>query len=123
VDISGDPMPFLLERLQQPQITLADHVAAQIQRLVECRPYVAPGDVHVCDFGMPAIVDFGTGVRDQERYSVALASAITRYEPRLRDLKLEWLPSGRTLVVTGTLQWEAEHHAFRFELPMQGSVA
>ncbi|GGA21040.1 GPW/gp25 family protein [Dyella nitratireducens] len=116
-------MPFLLERLQSPQITLADHVAAQIQRLVECRPYVARGGVHVCDFGMPAIVDFGTGLRDQERYGAALASAIAQYEPRLSDLKLEWQPSGRTLVVTGRLQQEAENHAFRFELPMQGAVA
>jgi predicted component of type VI protein secretion system len=116
-------MPFLLERLQHPQITLADHVAAQIQRLVECRPYVAPGDVHVCDFGMPAIVDFGTGLRDQERYGMALASAIAQYEPRLHEIKLDWLPSGRTLVVTGRLQHEAESHPFRFELPMQGSIA
>src|SRR5579859_5321103 len=116
-------MPFLLERLQSPQFALADHVAAQIQRLVECRPYIAPGGVHVCDFGMPAIVDFGSGLHDQERYGAALANAIARYEPRLRDLKLEWLPSGRTLVVIGCLQQEAENHAFRFELPMQGSAA
>lgn len=116
-------MPFLLERLQQTQATLADHVARQIQRLVECRPYIAPGGVHVCDFGMPPIVDFGTGLSDQERYGAALAKAIAQYEPRLRDLKLEWMPSGRTLVVTGCLQQEAENHAFRFELPLLGSAA
>jgi predicted component of type VI protein secretion system len=116
-------MPFLLERLQHPSVSLADQVAAQIQRLVECRPYIAPGGVHVCDFGMPPIVDFGTGLRDQERYGAALASAIARYEPRLRDLKLDWLPNGRTVIVTGQLQQEQDTHAFRFELPLQGSFA
>jgi predicted component of type VI protein secretion system len=116
-------MPFLLERLQHPPVTLADRVSAQIQRLVECRPYIVAGGVHVCDFGMPLIVDFGTGLSDQERYSAALASAIGQYEPRLREVKLEWLPTGRTLVVTGRLLHEAENHAFRFELPMQGSAA
>ncbi|WP_266171044.1 GPW/gp25 family protein [Dyella subtropica] len=116
-------MPFLLERLQHAHASLADHVAAQIQRLVECRPYIAPGGVHVCDFGMPAIVDLGTGLHDQERYGAALTKAIAQYEPRLRDLRLEWLPSGRTLVVTGRLQQEAENHSFRFELPMQGAAA
>ena len=116
-------MTFLLERLQHVQTGLAEQVTAQIQRLVECRPYIAPGGVHVCDFGMPSIIDFGSGRHDQERYGAALAKAIAQYEPRLHDLKLEWLPSGRTLVVAGRLQHEAQSHPFRFELPLQGATA
>ena len=128
-------MQYLMERLVNradptmglaPPFDLADAVAAQLQRIVLCRPDMAASGVRMDDFGMPSIVDEGTGLRDLEAYGARLARAIARYEPRLRDVSLEWLASGRamspwTLVVRGRLVDGIELHAFRFDLPAGGA--
>lgn len=130
-------MQFLMERLvnrtdpemgQEPPFDLASAVAAQIQRIVECRPYVGGRGISVCDFGMPNIVEFGIGMVDHERYGAKLADAIARYEPRLHDVRLEWWPTGkalrpRTLIVHGMLKEDSEPSVFRFELPCPDEVA
>lgn len=129
-------MQFLMERLvnrtdpgmgQSPPFDLAAAVAAQIQRIVECRPFAGGRDMHVCDFGMPTIVDFGIGMHDHERYGTRLAEAIARYEPRLRAVRLEWISRGHALrpyalVVHGQLHIDDEPSAFRFEMPCPDDV-
>jgi predicted component of type VI protein secretion system len=130
-------MQFLMERLvnrsepdmgQAPPFDLIAAVAAQIQRIVECRPYVAALGARVCDFGMPPIVDTGIGLLEHERYGVRLLAAIARFEPRLRAPRLEWLVTGRllrpyALVVHGSVQIEGEPSIFRFELPHPDDMA
>ena len=127
-------MQYLMERLVNradpamglaPPFDLAEAVAAQLQRIVLCRPDVAANGVRLDDFGMPCIVDQGTGRSDLEAYGARLARAIARYEPRLRDVRLEWLPSGQvlspqTLVVHGHLIDSAEPRMFRFDVPGNG---
>ena len=130
-------MQFLMERLvnrsepgmgQAPPFDPIAAVAAQIQRIVECRPYVAARGARVCDFGMPPIVDSGIGLVDHERYGARLLAAICRFEPRLRTPRLEWLVTGKSLrpyalVVHGSVQVEGEPSAFRFELPRPDDMA
>jgi predicted component of type VI protein secretion system len=127
---------FLMERLVnrtdvdmglEPPFELAGAVAAQIQRIVECRPYAGTRGERVCDFGMPTIVDFGIGMRDHESYGERLFHAISRYEPRLQNVRLEWLSTGRplrpyALVVHGMLLQDGELSAFRFELPRSDDI-
>ena len=64
---------FLLERLvnrSEPDMGLAPPfdpaaaIAAQIQRIVECRPYEGARGAKVCEFGMPPIVDTSIGMTD-----------------------------------------------------------
>lgn len=130
-------MQFLMERLinrsepdmgQAPPFDPMAAVAAQIQRIVECRPYVAARSARVCDFGMPPIVDTGIGLVEHERYGARLLAAIARFEPRLRAPRLEWLATGKSLrpyalVVHGNVQIEDEPSAFRFELPYLDDLA
>ncbi len=124
-------MQFLLERLVNradptrglaPAFDLADAVAAQIQRIVACRPDVGARHLPIDVFGMPSIVDTSIGLHDMETYGARLARAIAHYEPRLHDVTLEWLPTGQplcpqTLVVHGRLLGAAERRSFRFDLP------
>lgn len=124
-------MQFLMERLVNrtepdmglaPPFDLAAAIAAQIQRIVECRPYIGPGGARVCEFGMPPIVDTGIGLSDHERYGQRLLAGIARYEPRLISPRLEWMATGRalrphTLVIHGSIIEEDEPVVFRFELP------
>jgi predicted component of type VI protein secretion system len=126
---------YLMERLVNradpamglaPPFDLAEAVAAQLQRIVMNRPDVAASGVHLDDFGMPAIVEQGRGLKDLEAYGARLARAIARYEPRLRDVTVEWLASGRALsprnlVVRGRLVDGVELHAFRFDMPTGGA--
>ncbi|MGO4702991.1 hypothetical protein [Dyella sp. 2RAB6] len=130
-------MQFLMERLvnrSEPGMGKArpfdpiGAVAAQIQRIVECRPYVAIGGARVCDFGMPPIVDTGIGLPDHERFGARLLEAIARFEPRLRAPRLEWLATGSAikpyaLVVHGIVQVENQSSTFRFELPCPDDLA
>ncbi len=130
-------MQFLLERLvnrSEPDMGLAPPfdpvgaIAAQIQRIVECRPYEAARGAKVCEFGMPPIVDISIGMTDRERYGARLLAAILRFEPRLRGPRLEWLVTGSAqrpyaLVVHGHVSIEGESHPFRFELPCPESLA
>jgi predicted component of type VI protein secretion system len=130
-------MQFLMERLvnrsepdmgQAPPFDPIAAVAEQIQRIVECRPYVAARGARVCDFGMPPIVDTGIGLLEHERYGERLLAAIARFEPRLRMPRLEWLVTGKAirpyaLVVHGSVQVEGEPNAFRFELPRPDDLA
>lgn len=104
---------------------LKDAVAAQLERIVLCRPQVA-GGVRLNDFGMPSVVELRGGRVDLESYGALLKKAIQRYEPRLRDVRVEWTASGkplspRTLVVLGFLP--EEQGAFRYELPDGGAIA
>jgi len=128
---------FLMERLVNrtessmglaPPFDLASAVAAQIQRIVECRPYIGPRGARICDFGMPTIVDTSIGMSDHERYGVRLLDAIARYEPRLHAPRLEWLSTGKALrpyalVVHGGLVQDNEPIVFRFELPCPDDLA
>ena len=128
---------FLMERLvnrsepdmgQAPPFDPIGAVAAQIQRIVECRPYVGLGGARVCDFGMPPIVDTGIGLPDHERFGARLLEAIARFEPRLRAPRLEWLATGRALkpyalVVHGSVQVDNQPSTFRFELPCPDELA
>lgn len=130
-------MQFLMERLVnrtdpdmglEPPFDLATAIAGQIQRIVECRPFTGGRDMRVCDFGMPNIVDSGTGMNDHERYGARLAEAIARYEPRLHDTRLEWMSTGQplrphTLVVHGRLLQDDQPSLFRFELPCPDDIA
>jgi predicted component of type VI protein secretion system len=122
VDRSGGvagPVPF----------DLAAAVAAQLQRIVGCRPDMGAPGVRLDDFGMPAVVELGVGRRDGEAYGARLLDAIARYEPRLREVRLEWLPTGRALgprklVVHGCLiEGGEEPRAFRFEMPAEDARA
>jgi predicted component of type VI protein secretion system len=104
---------------------LANAVAAQVERIVLCRPQVASG-VRLNDFGMPSVVEMGGGRVDLEAYGALLRRAIERYEPRLRNVSVAWTPSGRalsprTLVVVGELTGDAG--PFRFELADGGMAA
>jgi predicted component of type VI protein secretion system len=122
---------FLLERLVNrtdpdmglaPPFDLADAVMAQVQRIVSCRSDVAARSIAIDGFGLPGIVDTGGGVHDLERYGDRLARAIARYEPRLRDITVEWVATGRALqpralVVHGCLPGSDEPTTFRFEMP------
>lgn len=128
---------FLLERLvnrSEPDMGLAPPfdpaaaIAAQIQRIVECRPYEGAWGAKVCEFGMPPIVDTSIGMTDHERFGARLLAAIARFEPRLRAPRLEWLASGEALrpyalVVHGNVSIQGETHPFRFELPSPDSLA
>lgn len=130
-------MQFLLEKLVNredpgmgiaPRFDLAEAVAAQIQRLVQCRPDVAAGDIRIDDFGMPSIVEFGPGETDAGRFGAWLLRAIARYEPRLHAPRLQWVATGRplspwALQVHGHLRGEEEERVFRFELPGAGRPA
>jgi predicted component of type VI protein secretion system len=122
---------FLMERLVNradvnmglaPPFDLAEAVRAQIQRIVASRSDVAGRIVRVDDFGMPSIVEASTGGRDLDNYGERLARAIAQYEPRLRDIRLEWVATGRslrpkTLVVHGCLVGSSEPSSFRFDMP------
>lgn len=125
-------MQFLMERLvdradeaagQVPPFDLAGAVAAQLQRIVACRPNLGAPGVPVGDFGLPSVVELGVGQRDLDAYGVRLLKAIARYEPRLREVRLEWLQNGRApgpraLVVHGCLAADGgEPRVFRFEMP------
>lgn len=128
---------FLLERLvnrSEPDMGLAPPfdpvaaVAAQIQRIVECRPYEGVRGARVCEFGMPPIVDTSIGMTDHERFGARLLAAIASFEPRLRMPRLEWLATGEAmrpyaLVVHGNVLIEGEANPFRFELPCPESLA
>lgn len=130
-------MQFLLERLVNrtdpsmglaPAFDMADAVAAQIQRIVACRPDVGARDLPIDAFGMPSIVHTSIGLHDMETYGARLARAIAHYEPRLQDVRLEWLPTGmplrpQTLVVHGRLVGSVELRSFRFELPASCETA
>ena len=124
-------MQFLMERLVNrtdpqmgcaPPFDLAGAVAEQIQRIVECRPFAGGRGMRVCDFGMPNIVETSIGMADHEVYATQLAAAIARFEPRLHNMRLEWIATSqplrpRTLVVHGHLLQEDDVSVFRFELP------
>lgn len=129
-------MQFLMERLVNradpgrglaPAFDLAGAVAAQLQRIVMCRPGMGAPGVAVDDFGMPNLVELGVGQRDLDAYGARLLRAIARYEPRLREVRLEWLATGRALspqamVVHGRLvDGNDEPRVFRFELPTGGA--
>lgn len=130
-------MQFLLERLvnrSEPDMGLAPPfdpaaaIAAQIQRIVECRPYAGVRGAKVCEFGMPPVVDTSIGMTDHERFGARLLAAIARFEPRLRTPRLEWLATGQAtrpyaLVVHGHVLVEGEANPFRFELPCPDSLA
>lgn len=130
-------MQFLMERLINrtdptkglaPPFDLAEAVAAQIQRIAQCRPDVAGRGIRIDDFGTPSIVEASIGQHDLDAWAARLAQAIARYEPRLREVRLEWLATGRalspqTLVVHGCLDGGAEPRMFRFEMPGIGSAA
>ncbi|RAP57882.1 hypothetical protein [Oleiagrimonas sp. MCCC 1A03011] len=124
-------MQFLLEKLvnrdepgmgKAPPFELAAAVAEQIQRLVQCRPSVASGDIRIDDFGMPSIVEFGIGSSDRERYGRWLMRAIAHYEPRLLEPRLEWVEGDRdsltaALKIHGRLPGESTAREFRFAVP------
>ncbi|MBB3228065.1 putative component of type VI protein secretion system [Luteibacter sp. Sphag1AF] len=130
-------MQFLMERLVNrtdtglglaPPFDLAQAVAAQIQRIVECRPFRGANDARVCDFGMPPIVDSGIGMPDHQVYGSHLIEAIVRFEPRLLAPRLEWVTTGKALrpyamVVHGNLWQNNEPAPFRFEMPCPGDMA
>lgn len=130
-------MQFLMERLVSragdamgpaPPFDLAAAVAAQLQRIVGCRPGVGAPGVPLDGFGMPNVVELGVGRRDLDAYGARLLQAIARYEPRLRQVRLEWLPTGqalgpRRLVVHGCLADGGEPRPFRFEMPAEEARA
>jgi predicted component of type VI protein secretion system len=106
-----------------PPFELAAAVAAQLQRIVACRPNMGAPGMPVGDFGLPAVVELGVGQRDLDAYGARLLKAIARHEPRLRAVRREWASTGRVqgprkLVVHGCLVGEGEDaRAFRFEMP------
>ncbi|MET0256343.1 MAG: hypothetical protein ABW193_11120 [Luteibacter sp.] len=111
-------MQYLMEKLVAAPFDLGDAIAAQLERIVLCRPQVA-GGVRLNEFGMPSVVELGGGRADLDAYGAMLRKAIERYEPRLRDARVEWAPthralSPRALVVTGQLSGDGG--PFRFEL-------
>lgn len=131
-------MRFLMERLAEganqvtglaPPFELAGAIAAQLQRIVACRPNLGAPGMPVGDFGMPAVVELGIGQRDLDAYGARLLQEIARHEPRLRDVRLEWAPAGRVsgprrLVVHGRLGDDGgEPRAFRFEIPSAQACA
>lgn len=122
-------MAFLLERLAQA----GDHhgaipvrsdvrgaIAAQIQRIVACRPRSGGGSA-LLDFGMPSPVDVARGGEEGlSGYASRLARLIGDNEPRLRDVSVilatdEGSVGGR-LVVSGILADAGEEQPFRLEL-------
>lgn len=130
-------MRFLMERLEYadkaaglaPPFELAGAVAAQLQRIVACRPNLGAPGMPVGDFGMPSVVELGVGQRDLDAYGARLLEAIARHEPRLRDVRLEWTQGGRApgphrLVVHGCLATDGgEPRTFRFEMPPADACA
>lgn len=98
-------MHYLFERLAaavsrpaQPQ-ALADAVAAQIQRIVATRPREAGDTSDLLGFGMLNVVDVsaagGVGLR---RYADRLARMIERFEPRLANVQVAFVPDRNPLM-------------------------
>lgn len=126
-------MQFLLEKLASAGAGLpreeaaADAkaaIAAQIQRIVSCRPWDSGEGGALLDFGMPSPVDVAYhGGESLDLYAARLARLIARHEPRLLNVSVSVeadagpnAASPWRLVVSGVLGDGAEEPSFQFAL-------
>ncbi|MBL8512250.1 MAG: hypothetical protein JNM52_11470 [Betaproteobacteria bacterium] len=132
-------MQYLLERLvierlpdgRAEPFDISAAIGMQIQRLLACRPQ-EPGGSSVFkgeslySFGMPSVTELGRNNSDAlKRYGRLLALQIERYEPRLKNVRIEIKPAvngafphapARLLVIAQLAETD-EEQIFSFDTP------
>lgn len=132
-------MQYLLERLVTERLPdgrtepfdLSAAIGAQIQRVLACRPRQQGGnelykEESLYSFGMPNVTELGRNNSDAlKRYRRLLALQIERYEPRLKNVRIEIKPAAHgafphapeQLVVIAQLAETDEEQIFSFDVP------
>jgi len=99
-------MQYLLERLADPpqlrsstaydgagDFDIRQAVLAQIRRIAANRPVDKDNNTALLSFGMPSIIDLlGSSDTQLRHYADRLAAAITRFEPRLSNVRVDLVP-------------------------------
>lgn len=123
-------MPYLLERLSEPQGATSDAefdlrraVCEQIQRVVSTHVWPGPSGLELMGIGLPQLTGFGyAGKDDLTRYARLIREQVLRHEPRLQGVCVSLRSrSGSTqpyqVLVSGHLVDQPQAETFSFDLP------